>query len=186
MLLLLRRSLRPLLLLRLALLRSLFRTLSRPPAPLWTLAALAPLALFAAAAGLARPLFELAHFGVHVAPRLALLALARLVVAAVRAPLPPLGIGLLTGSAKDAFRQRHGEIGAHCTLRPLTESHIDEDRRRTLRALIELAEENTPSACWNDQRAVELLRAQSTPDELRELGVDERMIEYVFVERHAR
>jgi hypothetical protein len=62
---------------------------------------------------------------------------------------------------------------------------VDEDRRRTLRALIDLAEENAPSACWDDQRAVELLRAQSTPDELRELGMTERMIEYVFAERHA-
>lgn len=61
-----------------------------------------------------------------------------------------------------------------------------EDRRRTLRALIELAEESTPSACWDDQRAVELLRAQSTAGELRELGASERMIAYVFGEANAR
>ncbi|MBV8515833.1 MAG: hypothetical protein JO197_00370 [Acidobacteria bacterium] len=62
---------------------------------------------------------------------------------------------------------------------------MDDDRRRTLLALIELAEENSPSACWDDRRAVELLRTQATPDELRALGMSERLIEYVFAEPHA-
>ena len=60
-------------------------------------------------------------------------------MAAVRAALPSFGIGLLAGGAEDAFRERHREIGAHCTLRT-----VDESRRRTLLALIDLAEENSP------------------------------------------
>jgi 5-deoxy-D-glucuronate isomerase len=62
---------------------------------------------------------------------------------------------------------------------------MDESRSRTLRTLVELAEENSPNACWDDRRAVRLLRAQSTPDELRGLGVSERMIEHIFSETHA-
>ena len=61
---------------------------------------------------------------------------------------------------------------------------VDESRRRTLQALIELATENSPSACWDDQRAIALLRKESTPEELRELGMDERMIAFVFAENH--
>ena len=62
---------------------------------------------------------------------------------------------------------------------------MTDDRRKTLRALIELAEESSPTACWDDARAVELLRSQATPDELRELGASEGLIELVFAERHA-
>jgi hypothetical protein len=61
---------------------------------------------------------------------------------------------------------------------------VDESRRRTLLALIELATENSPSACWDDRRAAELLRKDATAAELRELGMDERMIEFVFAEPH--
>jgi hypothetical protein len=63
---------------------------------------------------------------------------------------------------------------------------VDETRRRTLLALIELASESTPSACWDDARAIELLRSQSTPEELRELGAKQGLIEFVFPETHAR
>ena len=62
---------------------------------------------------------------------------------------------------------------------------MDDDRRKTLLALIHLAEGDTPSACWDDRRAVELLRAQTTREELRSIGVSERMIEFVFAEQHA-
>jgi hypothetical protein len=57
---------------------------------------------------------------------------------------------------------------------------MDQDRRRTLQALLDLAEESSPSACWDDQRAIDLLRTQSTAEELRQLGASERMIAYVF------
>ncbi len=63
---------------------------------------------------------------------------------------------------------------------------MDENRRRTLLALIELASESTPNACWDDQRAVDLLRRQTTPEEMRELGAEPRIIEFVFPESHAR
>jgi hypothetical protein len=129
-------------------------------------------------------LLELAHLLLHVARRLPGLPGAQLVVPAVRAALPAFGIGLLAGVAEDAFRERHREIGAHCTLRTVVEG-MDETRRRTLLTLIELAGENSPSACWDDRRAIELLRREATPEELRELGMDEQMIAHVFAEEHA-
>ena len=63
---------------------------------------------------------------------------------------------------------------------------VDEERQRTLRALIELADEASPNACWDDARAVSLLRAQATPDELRELGASEALIGHIYAEPHAR
>ena len=62
---------------------------------------------------------------------------------------------------------------------------ITDDRRKTLQTLIELADDFSPTACWDDARAIELLRGQSTAEELRELGASERLIEHVFAERHA-
>jgi len=62
----------------------------------------------------------------------------------------------------------------------------EEARRRTLLALIALAEGHSPADCWDDQRAEELLRSQSTPDELRHLGIDERMIAHLFPESDGR
>jgi len=60
------------------------------------------------------------------------------------------------------------------------------ERRRTLEALIGLAEGNNPGDCWDDGDAANLLRAQSNPDELRELGMSEAMIAIVFPEDHER
>lgn len=57
---------------------------------------------------------------------------------------------------------------------------MDDDRRRTLRTLIDLAEQSNPNDCWDDTRAESLLRSQSTATELRELGMSEHMIERVF------
>ena len=53
-------------------------------------------------------------------------------------------------------------------------------RRKTLQTLIELAEGSSPADCWDDTRAEDLLRSQSTPDELRELGMSEEMIGRIF------
>ena len=61
-----------------------------------------------------------------------------------------------------------------------------EDRRRTLQALIALAEGNSPADCWNDQYAADLLRSQSSAEELRELGMSEAMIAMVFPEGDER
>ena len=59
----------------------------------------------------------------------------------------------------------------------------DDRRRATLLTLIELAQGNSPNDCWDDQRAEELLRSQSTAEELRELGMSEQMIERIFAEK---
>ena len=58
----------------------------------------------------------------------------------------------------------------------------DDARRETLRALIDLAAGSNPGDCWDDARAEELLRRQSSAAEMRELGMSERMIERVFGE----
>ncbi|MEO8378675.1 MAG: hypothetical protein ABI779_03325 [Acidobacteriota bacterium] len=63
---------------------------------------------------------------------------------------------------------------------------MDENRRRTLLALIHLAEESSPSACWDDRRALELLKKEATADELRELGAEERLIAHIYAEEHVR
>jgi len=57
---------------------------------------------------------------------------------------------------------------------------VDANRRKTLQALIALAEASNPADCWDDERAERLLRSQSNPQELRELGMSEIMIERVF------
>lgn len=58
-----------------------------------------------------------------------------------------------------------------------------EDRRETLRTLVSLAEGSSPGDCWDDERAVELLRSQTTATELRSIGVSDRTIAHVFDER---
>jgi 6-pyruvoyltetrahydropterin/6-carboxytetrahydropterin synthase len=60
------------------------------------------------------------------------------------------------------------------------EPRDDDARRKTLQALIELAKGSSPSACWDDLRAEDLLRSQSTPEEMRALGMSEEMIERVW------
>jgi 6-pyruvoyltetrahydropterin/6-carboxytetrahydropterin synthase len=56
----------------------------------------------------------------------------------------------------------------------------DTARRKTLQTLIELAQGSSPADCWDDRRAEDLLRSQSTADEVRELGMSEEMISRVF------
>jgi 6-pyruvoyltetrahydropterin/6-carboxytetrahydropterin synthase len=56
----------------------------------------------------------------------------------------------------------------------------DDLRRKTLLTLIELAKGSSPSDCWDDGRAEDLLRSQSTAEEVRELGMSEEMIARVF------
>ncbi|HEV7488549.1 MAG TPA: 6-carboxytetrahydropterin synthase [Thermoanaerobaculia bacterium] len=56
----------------------------------------------------------------------------------------------------------------------------DTARRKTLQTLIELAQGSSPADCWDDRRAEDLLRSQSTPDEVRELGMSEEMIARVW------
>ena len=63
---------------------------------------------------------------------------------------------------------------------------MDENRRRTLLALLDLASDSTPTACWDDQRAIELLRREATVEELRELGAEEGLLAFVYPERDER
>jgi 6-pyruvoyltetrahydropterin/6-carboxytetrahydropterin synthase len=49
-----------------------------------------------------------------------------------------------------------------------------------LQTLIELAGGSSPADCWDDSRAEDLLRSQSSAEEARELGMTEQMIERVF------
>ena len=174
LLLLLRRTLLLLLLLAGALLGALLLLL------LPALAVPRLLLLAVVPASPARFLFELADLLLHETARLRVLTEAQLAVPAVGTALPTLGVGLPAGTAKNAFRQRHREIGAHCTLRA-----VDETRRQAILALIHMAGESSPNACWDDQRAMDLLRRQATPEELRELGVEEGLIAHIFAEEHA-
>lgn len=57
---------------------------------------------------------------------------------------------------------------------------MDENRRRTLQTLIDLAEGSSPSDCWDDARAESLIRSQSTAAEMRELGMSPGMVERIF------
>jgi 6-pyruvoyltetrahydropterin/6-carboxytetrahydropterin synthase len=54
------------------------------------------------------------------------------------------------------------------------------ERLKTLRTLIDLAQGSNPGDCWDDQRAEDLLRSQSSPDELRSLGASASTIDHVF------
>lgn len=125
----------------------------------------------------AGPLLEIADLFLHIALRLSHLFRPQFVEPAVRATLPSLGIGLLAGATDNTLWQRHREIGAHCTLRP-----VDETRRRTLETLLHLAGESSPTACWDDQRAVDLLRSQATRAELEELGADDELLSHIYPE----
>lgn len=59
---------------------------------------------------------------------------------------------------------------------------MTDDRRATLLALVELAETSDPASCFDDERAVELLRSRTSAAELREWGVREAVIEHIFGE----
>lgn len=53
---------------------------------------------------------------------------------------------------------------------------METERRQTLEILLELATDEDPDACWDDSRARNLLRSQSSPEELREIGAEETLI----------
>jgi len=57
---------------------------------------------------------------------------------------------------------------------------VDERRKKTIETLIALAEDSNPGACYDDRRAENLLRSQSTPEELRQLGASEATIDHIF------
>jgi hypothetical protein len=55
-------------------------------------------------------------------------------------------------------------------------------RRKTIETLIALATNSDPNGCWDDSRAEDLLRSQSTPAEVRDAGMDEAMIRRIWSE----
>ena len=64
----------------------------------------------------------------------------------------------------------------HCRL----PRYLDDRRKKTIETLISLAEDPNPNSCYDDHRAEELLRSQSTPEELREPGAKEATIQHIF------
>jgi 6-pyruvoyltetrahydropterin/6-carboxytetrahydropterin synthase len=57
---------------------------------------------------------------------------------------------------------------------------LDSERRKTLETLLALAEESNPGSCYDDEHAQDLLRSQSSPEELRAAGASEQTIEHIF------
>jgi hypothetical protein len=134
---------------------------------------------------LAKPLLPLLNLLLEVAAGLVVVACPGLVEAAIGTAYPAFRICLPALRAEDTFWQRHGRIGAHCTL-PCVPGSDEERRLKTLRTLIEIADETSPTLCWDDQRAADLLRSQSSPQELRTLGASEDLIRHIFGEGHGR
>jgi len=57
---------------------------------------------------------------------------------------------------------------------------MDEDRRSTLRALVDLAMADDPVPCYDGAMAERLLRSQSSREELTEIGVDPVIVERLW------
>jgi len=75
-------------------------------------------------------LLPLAQFLLHEAALLRLGTRADLVVSAVGTTFPAFGVRFLALRAEDALRERHFEIGAHCTLRAMADDELLCDPRR--------------------------------------------------------
>jgi len=58
----------------------------------------------------------------------------------------------------------------------------DENREKTLRALIDIAVADDPVSCYDGSRAMRLLRSQSSPEELERMGVDQEVIKQIWVD----
>jgi hypothetical protein len=65
-------------------------------------------------------------------------------------------------------------------LHALMTDDTEERRIRTLRTLIELASDSNASGCWGDDRAEDLLRSQSSPEEVRAMGMSDAMIARIW------
>ncbi|MBI2215562.1 MAG: hypothetical protein HYU52_18095 [Acidobacteria bacterium] len=57
---------------------------------------------------------------------------------------------------------------------------MDDDRRRTLEALIDIANADDPVPCYDGSMAERLLRSQSSREELAEIGVDLAILERLW------
>jgi 6-pyruvoyltetrahydropterin/6-carboxytetrahydropterin synthase len=125
-----------------------------------------------------RSLLELLQFLLHEPARLRILLEVEGVVSAVRAAPPAFRIGAVAIRAEDAFRQGHR--GRRALYTSAVPQKLDSERRKTLETLLALAEDSNPGACFDDQHAEELLRSQSSPEELRAAGASERSIDHIF------
>jgi hypothetical protein len=79
---------------------------------------------------------------------------------------------------------RHPGIEAAARIVHLAAVTPDEQRRQTIATLLELAEGSSPNACWDDRRAMDLLRSQSSAAELRSLGAKNWIVDLIFAEDH--
>ena len=57
---------------------------------------------------------------------------------------------------------------------------VNDDRRATLRALVDLAMADDPVPCYDGAMAERLLRSQSSREELAEIGVDAMILEKLW------
>ena len=60
---------------------------------------------------------------------------------------------------------------------------MDPERRKTLEVLIDMAAADDLSSCWDSDHAESLLRSQSSPEELREIGAGGELIERLWPEQ---
>lgn len=59
---------------------------------------------------------------------------------------------------------------------------MDEARRKTLQTLVTLWQEREAPGCYDRDDAANLLRSQSSSDELREIGIDDETIARIWPE----
>jgi hypothetical protein len=57
-----------------------------------------------------------------------------------------------------------------------------ENRVETLRVLVDLALADDPVSCFSGSNAVRLLRSQTSPEELQEIGIDPDAIRLIWPE----
>jgi len=59
---------------------------------------------------------------------------------------------------------------------------VDDDRRKTLQVLVDLAMADDPAPCFDGAMAERLLRSQSSKEELASIGIDPMMLERLWPE----
>jgi 6-pyruvoyltetrahydropterin/6-carboxytetrahydropterin synthase len=123
-------------------------------------------------------LLEFLQFLLHEPARRRILLEADRVVSAVGTAPPAFRIGAVAVRAEDAFRQGHR--GRRALYTSAVPQKLDSERRKTLETLLALAEDSNPGACFDDHHAEELLRSQSSREELRAAGASERSIDHIF------
>lgn len=57
---------------------------------------------------------------------------------------------------------------------------MDDDRRKTLEALVDIAMADDPVPCYDGSMAERLLRSQSSREELAAIGVDPAVLERLW------